>query len=99
VVGPAEKNAKTERFYLVEIALFLRAKRKDVAEFLRARHLLRRGRPGTGRQDVHWTSARGVALAVAHFRAIQGYKLERGVDRIGLSERERAKRALLRDSG
>jgi len=68
----------------------------DLAKFLRERHLLRSKRPRSGRQKVTWTSARGVALAVAHFRGIQGYKLERGQDVIGESERRAAKKALLR---
>lgn len=99
VVGPAGKGAKPERFYVKEIASFLRASGGDVAKFLRARRLLRSCRPSSGRQTVSWTSARGMALAVAHFRAIQGYKLERGEDVIGVSDRLRAKRALLRGSG
>jgi hypothetical protein len=99
VVGPAEKNPKPERFYLAELSRFLRANPGDVAGFLRARQLLRSKRPSTGRGAVSWTSARGVALAVAHFRGIQGYKLERGEDLIGGSERRAAKKALLRGSG
>jgi hypothetical protein len=99
VVGPAGKSPKSERFYLGELCGFLRASRREVAKFLRARHLLRSARPSTGRQTVTWTSARGVALAVAHFRAVQGYKLERGEDVIGVSDRNRAKKALLRGSG
>lgn len=99
VVGPAGKNPKPERFYLGELARFLRASGGDVAKFLRERHLLRRKRPSTGRGAVTWTSARGVALAVAHFRGIQGWKLERGEDVIGVSDRNRAKKALLKSSG
>jgi hypothetical protein len=99
VVGPAEKNAKPERFYLSELSRFLRVRVGDMAKFLRERHLLRSKRPSTGRGAVSWTSARGVALAVAHFRAIQGWKLERGEDVIGQSDRNRAKKALLRGSG
>jgi hypothetical protein len=99
VVGPAGKRAKPERFYLGELARFLRASPGDVAKFLRARRLLRSKRPSTGRGAVTWTSARGVALAVAHFRAIQGWKLERGEDLVGASDARRAKKALLRGSG
>lgn len=80
VVGPAGKTAEGERFYLKELAPFLRANGGDVAGFLRSRHLLRTVELGTGRKALRWTSARGVALAVAHFRAIQGRKYEQGQD-------------------
>jgi hypothetical protein len=91
VVGPAGKRAEGERFYLKELASFLRANGGDVAEFLRSRHLLRTVELGTGRKALRWTSARGVALAVAHFRAILGRKYEQGQD--VLRDLDRAKEA------
>ena len=80
VVGPAGKGAKPERFYLAELSRFLRVGGRDLKNFLRSRHLLHRMGTGVARAPVWWTSARGAALAVAHFRAILGQKYEKGQD-------------------
>jgi hypothetical protein len=96
VVGPAPKYPKVERFYLREVARFLRAKEGDVVRFLQSRHLLRSMRPGTNRNRVQFTSARGVALAVAHFRAILGQKYEQGQDPLTVLDRQKA---LLKKTG
>lgn len=66
------KRREKERFFVYEVALFLRAAHGDVRKFLRKRRLLRMLGRGTGRASVAITSARGVALAIAHFRAYQG---------------------------
>jgi len=86
VVGPAGKVAKVERFYLRELSRFLRAKEGDVAKFLSARHLLHR-QSFSVRRPTRWTSARGVALAVAHFRALLGQKYEQGRDPLAVLDR------------
>lgn len=79
-MGPAEKSAKVERFFVIELARYLRARPCDVRELLRSRRLLNALSVGTGRAAVFWTSARGAAIAVAHFRAIQGVKYAKGED-------------------
>lgn len=89
---------KGERFFLVEIGAFLRASPGGIAKFLRREGLLRAAPRGSGRAPVLYTSARGVALAVAHFRAIQGAAYQRGKDPLGRADRvlaNRRRKALL----
>lgn len=80
VLGPAEKVWKVERFLVIELARYLRVRPCDVRELLRSRRLLRSMTRGVGRAPVFWTNARGAAIAVAHFRAIQGAKYAKGED-------------------
>lgn len=80
VLGPAEKVSKVERFFVIELARYLRARPCDVRELLRSRRLLLSSPAGTGRPSVFWTSARGAAVVLAHFRAIQGAKYAKGED-------------------
>ncbi len=72
VLPPPSKARKGERFYVAEIASFLRVSPHRILVFLRDQSMLRRTRPGPQRQWVNWTTARGVGLCIAHFRAIQG---------------------------
>lgn len=88
VLGPPGKSVKGERFYLEEIARFVRTHPRYLAKFLRREGLLRRIARGA-RGAVYYTSARGVALAIAHFRAIQGVKYQRGEDPLRTQDRKR----------
>lgn len=63
-----------------ELAPFLRCAPGELGRFLKKRGLLRFTYPGPCRAAVRWTTARGVALAVAHFRAKQGARYQRGED-------------------
>jgi hypothetical protein len=95
VLGPPGKSVKGERFYLVEIAQFVRTQPGNLAKFLRREGLLRRVTRGA-RGAVFYTSARGVALAIAHFRAIQGALYLKGQDPLATVELRAAKRRELR---
>lgn len=103
VLGPAAKPVKGERFFLKEIASFLRCSMGALAKFLRREQQLRALYPGPCRDAVQWTTARGFALAVAHFRAIQGAKYLKGRDPLRELDRNRAaerrKKALLKGAG
>ncbi len=103
VLGPAAKHVKGERFFLAEIAGFLRCSRGDLAKFLRREGQLRALYPGPCRDAVRWTTARGFALAVAHFRALQGAKYLKGKDPLRKMDQSRAagqrKKALLKGAG
>lgn len=103
VLGPPAKYVKGERFFLVEIARFLRCSRGDLAKFLRREGQLRELYPGPCRDAVRWTTARGFALAVAHFRAIQGAKYLKGRDPLRDMDQKNAagarKKALLKGAG
>lgn len=92
VLGPPAKPRKGERFFVNEIASFLRARRKDVAVFLRDQGMLRMLYPGARRDHVQCTTARGLALCIAHFRAIQGIEYQKGRDLIAEQDRRRARR-------
>lgn len=72
VLPAPTKAAKGERFYVKEIALFLRVSQHRVLVFLRDQSMLRQDRPGPCRPLTNWTTARGVGLCIAHFRHIQG---------------------------
>ena len=89
VLGPPAKYVKGERFFL--------------AKFLRREQQLRELYPGPCRDAVRWTTARGFALAVAHFRAIQGAKYLKGRDPLRDMDQKRAagqrKKALLKGAG
>jgi hypothetical protein len=91
VVGRSARGGKVERFFVVEIARFLRAQRGAVHRYLRQQGLLRIWRKAT-RPAQGWTTARGCALAIAHFRAIQGQQYARGNDLIRNSDRMKALR-------
>jgi hypothetical protein len=69
---PPTKATKGERFYVTEIALFLRVSQHRVLVFLRDQSMLRETNPGPCRPRVRWTTARGVGLCIAHFRHLQG---------------------------
>ena len=103
VLGPAAKPVKGERFFLFEISAFLRCSQGELAKFLRREGLLRRLGRGTGRAPAFWTSARGLALSVAHFRAVQGAKYVKGEDPLREMDQKRAaeqrKKALLKGAG
>lgn len=103
VLGPPAKYMKGERFFLVEIARFLRCSRGDLAKFLRREQQLRSLYPGPCRDAVKWTTARGFTLAVAHFRAIQGAEYLKGRDPLRKMDAARAagarKRTLLKGAG
>jgi hypothetical protein len=72
VLPPPTKATKGERFYVKELALFLRVAPRRVLVFLRDQSMLRWTHPGPSRRRVNWTTARGVGLCIAHFRHIQG---------------------------
>lgn len=72
VLGPHPKHRESERFFTKDLALFLRCRQGDLLKFLRKIRLLRETYPGPCRHALKWTTPRGVAMAVAHFRAIQG---------------------------
>lgn len=97
VLGPPGKSVKGERFYLVEIAQFVRTRPGLLAKFLRREGLLRAATRGSGRAPVLYTSARGVALAIAHFRAIQGAQYAKGQDPMRRLERQAEQRKALRE--
>ncbi len=103
VLGPPAKHVRGERFYVKEIAPFLRATAAMVVKFLRREGLLREIYGGPCREAAKYTSARGFALCVAHFRAIQGAKYQRGQDPLREMDQKAAKRRrdkeLLRGSG
>lgn len=80
VLGPAAKPRKGERFFVIEIAQFLRTSRTMVFRFLRDQGMLQRlYLPFRGYR--HFTTARGFSLCVAHFRAIQGLQAQVGEKR------------------
>ncbi len=72
VLPPPTKATKGERFYVKEIASFLRVHPHRVLVFLRDQSMLRETYPGPCRNAVRWTTARGVGLCIAHFRHLQG---------------------------
>lgn len=72
VLPPPTKARKGERFYVKEIAAFLRVYPHRVLVFLRDQSMLRQTAPGPGRAKANWTTARGVGLCIAHFRHLQG---------------------------
>ncbi len=80
------KSSGEERFYLTEVALFLRAAPGDVRALLARRRVLWRVSKGPARKSAYWTTAHGVALAVVHFRAYQAERAELG-DRVRLRGR------------
>ncbi len=86
-----------------EMAPFLRVKGCAVKKFLRREGLLRKLGMGGGRDGVWYTGARGLALAIAHFRAIQGAQYQQGLDPMREKDRVlanyRRNRALLKSSG
>lgn len=72
VLGPPAKATKGERFFVHEIARFLGVQSSRVRKFLTDLGMIewfRSGRPG--RPPRAYTTARGVALSVVHFRALQ----------------------------
>lgn len=103
VLGPPAKYVKGERFYILEICQFLRASPAALTKFLRREGHLRRIGRGGARSAVYWTTARGVALCVAHFRAIQGEAYQKGRDPLRRMDRKNAlearKKALLKGAG
>jgi hypothetical protein len=88
VLGPPAKLVKGERFFVIEISAFLRCSPGNVAGFLRREGLLKKMWGRGQRPPALWTTARGMALCVAHFRAILGEKYQQGRD--PLRERDRA---------
>jgi len=93
VLGPIAKHRRGERFFLAEVALFLRTSRPKLALFLRDQGMLQRLRLTGGWGSRLFTTARGFALACAHFRAIQGEREQLGVKRALRARRaRRAKR-------
>lgn len=92
VLGPPAKPRKGERFFVNEIASFLRARRREVAIFLRDQGMLQLVYPGCRRPHLQCTTARGLALCIAHFRAIQGIEYQKGRDLIAERDRRRAVR-------
>lgn len=92
VLPPPGNSPKVERFFLVEIARFLRCSPRDLSALLRKRGHLRRLSPGPLRAPVLWTTARGLQIAIAHFRARQGEKYQRGKDPLAEQDRQRAKK-------
>lgn len=103
VLGPPAKPVKGERFFVKEMAPFLRVTPAAVKKFLRREGLLRKLGMGTGRDGAFYTGARGLALLVAHFRAIQGAEYQRGKDPLREKDLNTAKArrrvARLRGSG
>lgn len=93
VLGPPGKPVKGERFFLREIAAFLRCSLPELAKFLKSRHLVRLLPIGPVRKPLMITSARGFALAVAHFRAKQGARYEKGEDVMAYLDRIKARKA------
>lgn len=73
VLPPPTKATKGERFYVREIAQFLRVSPHRILVFLRDQSMLRETYPGPCRDKVRWTTARGVGLCIAHFRHLQGH--------------------------
>lgn len=69
----------------------------EITKFLRSRRLLRR-ETFAARKAVHWTTARGVTLSVAHFRALLGKTYEQGQDRLRTLDRM-LELALLKKAG
>lgn len=77
VLGPPSNSPYVERFFLGEIARFLRASERQVAAFLRRQGLVRRlGMQGRG--VAKWTTKRGVELCIVHFRSMQTRRVEAG---------------------
>jgi hypothetical protein len=74
VLGPAAKPREGERFFVPEMARFLRCSKHDLRKFLRSVGLLRIIPLSHSRPPVAATTARGFALALVHFRTIQGEK-------------------------
>lgn len=75
VLGPPVNTPERERFFLFELEIYLRTRKGDIRKFLKKQGLVRwwRAKKVGGRQKA-WTTARGVALSIAYFRAKQGAK-------------------------
>lgn len=82
VVPPFEKARNFGRIFTKELARYLGAQPVALVRFLRQRGLLQRGwvREGGHGSATAWTSPRGAALAIAHFREKQGAKVMAGKD-------------------
>lgn len=81
------KSSGKERFYLAELARFLRASAGDVSALLARRRVLWKVSKGPARKSVYWTTAYGVALAVVHFRAYQAEVAQFGAKRVPVKGR------------
>lgn len=81
VLGPAAKPRKGERFLVYEIARMLRCRPRLLFIFLRDLGMVRKVALNHGRGPKWVTTARGVQLAIVHFRGIQGERLEKGKHR------------------
>lgn len=99
VLGPPAKFVKGERFFLFEIAPFLRCSIALLAKFLRKEGLLRETRQGSCRDVIRWTTRRGLQLSVAHFRAHQGARYLKGEDPLREMDQRRRAKALLKGTG
>lgn len=77
VLGPPSNSPYVERFFLGELAAFLRASKVELAGFLRQQGLVRTLRL-QGRGWARWTTKRGVELAIVHFRSKQTRRVEAG---------------------
>lgn len=92
VLPPHSNAPKVEKFFLREVARFLRCSGRDLRKLLEREGHLRVLRPAASRHAVRWTSARGLQIAIAHFRARQGALYQQGKDPIGVLDRDRARK-------
>lgn len=93
VVPPFEKARNFGRIFTKELARYLGAQPAALVRFLRQRGLLQRGwvRKRARGSTVNWTTPRGAALAIAHFREKQGAKVLAGKDPFVERDREKLK--------
>lgn len=82
VLPPPSNAPKVERFFIFEIARYLRCAPRDLVRLLRREGHLRKLSLGASRAGVWWTSGRGLQIAIAHFRAKQGAEYLKGKDPI-----------------
>ena len=95
VLPPFEKARNFGKIYTAELARLLGVQRGALVKFLRQRGLLHHSwlRPRGRGKATNWTTPRGAALAIAHFRAKQGALVLRGKDPFVQRDRDRAKTA------
>lgn len=75
VLPPPSNAPIQERFFLIEIARFLRCPIRHLAKLLRREGLLRRLYL-RHRGHVFFTTERGVQIAIVHFRAKQAERFD-----------------------